>query len=213
MEQINGTVIKTSGGKEGRPVAVDWAMSKDKWEETQKGKAEDKDEKPDIKVEDESSGSGSESGDDEEGSGSSSSGSEGEGGDGEEGEDKPDVEMEEPAKPKLPTVDVGSTLFVRNLPFETTEQELGELYVNTHPRSFRPHVHAGLTFCRFRSFGPLRYARITVDKFTGRSRGSGFVCYWNTEHADKAIAEAEKVAAETGANAMPVSLSGYTRQL
>lgn len=31
------------------------------------------------------------------------------------------------------------------------------------------------------------------------------MCYWNVEHADNAIAEAEKVAAETGANAMPVS--------
>lgn len=64
-----------------------------------------------------------------------------------------------------------------------------------------------LTSLRFRSFGPLRYARITIDKFTGRSRGSGFVCYWKKEHADKAIEEAEKVASETGANAMPVSLT------
>jgi len=58
---------------------------------------------------------------------------------------------------------------------------------------------------RFRSFGPLRYARITVDKATGRSRGTGFVCFWNVEHADAAIEEAQKVASETGANAMPVS--------
>ena len=179
MEKINGTVIKTSGakeGKEGRPVAVDWALSKDKWEETQKGKeGEVKDIKPDIKAEDGSddSGSDSDSDSDEE--------------DEDEEEDKPDVDMEEeePVKPKLPTVDVGSTLFIRNLPFETTEQELGEL---------------------FRTFGPLRYARITIDKFTGRSRGSGFVCFWNVEHADRAIEEAEKVASETGANAMPVRL-------
>jgi nucleolar protein 4 len=175
MEKINGTVIKTTGGKEGRPVAVDWALSKDKWEETQKGKDGEKDVKPDIKAEggDESSESDSDSDSDEE-----------EDDEEEDDEDKPDVEMEEPVKPQLPTVDVGSTLFIRNLPFETTEQELGEL---------------------FRTFGPLRYARITIDKFTGRSRGSGFVCYWNVEHADQAIAEAEKVASETGANAMPVS--------
>lgn len=127
MEIINGTVIKTSGGKEGRPVAVDWALSKDKWQETQKGKEpEAKDEKPDIKVEEESDESGSHSGSDEEEEGSDAE----DGEDEDEDEEKPDVEMEdeeEPAKPQLPTVDVGSTLFIRNLPFETTEQELGEL--------------------------------------------------------------------------------------
>lgn len=179
MEKVNGTVIKDTGGKEGRPVAVDWALSKDKWEETQKGKEgeKEKDVKPDIKAEEGDESSGSESGSD-----SDSDDEEDE--DEEDDEDKPDVDMEEPVKPQLPTVDVGSTLFIRNLPFETTEQELGEL---------------------FRTFGPLRYARITIDKFTGRSRGSGFVCYWNKEHADQAIEEAEKVASETGANAMPVS--------
>ena len=57
-----------------------------------------------------------------------------------------------------------------------------------------------LTF-RFRTFGPLRYARITIDKSTGRSRGTGFVCFWKTEHADAAIAEAERVQAEGGAAA------------
>lgn len=121
METVNGTIIKTSGGKEGRPVAVDWALSKDKWQETQKGKEpEVKDEKPDIKVEDEEDASGS---------GSDENESDDEREDGE----KPDVVMEddeeeeEPAKAQLPTVDVGSTLFIRNLPFETTEQELGEL--------------------------------------------------------------------------------------
>jgi nucleolar protein 4 len=57
---------------------------------------------------------------------------------------------------------------------------------------------------RFRSFGPLRYARITIDRETGRSRGTGFVCFWKKEHADAAILEAERVAHETGANAQPV---------
>ena len=67
------------------------------------------------------------------------------------------------------------------------------------------HMRLRLLMVRFRSFGPLRYARITIDKATGRSRGTGFVCFWNTEHADAAIEEAQKVASETGANAMPVS--------
>ena len=51
---------------------------------------------------------------------------------------------------------------------------------------------------RFRSFGPLRYARITLDNATGRSRGTGFVCFWNKEDADRAIQQAELLLAETG---------------
>ena len=60
--------------------------------------------------------------------------------------------------------------------------------------------------CSFRTFGPLRYARITVDKATGRTRGSGFVCFWNTSHADAVIAEAQRVVQETGSNAMLVGI-------
>jgi nucleolar protein 4 len=137
---------------EGRLVAVDWAMSKEKYQERAREDEEKKQEE-------------------------------------EEEAEEEDVEMaedveEEPAKPKLPTTDVGSTLFIRNLPFETTEHELGTL---------------------FRTFGPIRYARITMDKATGRSRGSGFVCFWNVEHADAAIEESERVQSETGANSVPVS--------
>ena len=43
-----------------------------------------------------------------------------------------------------------------------------------------------------------------MDRETGRSRGSGFVCFWKGEHADAAIAESAKMAQETGANSMPV---------
>ncbi|WWD08119.1 hypothetical protein V865_006230 [Kwoniella europaea PYCC6329] len=197
IEGVNGKVLKTKLGKEGREVAVDFALSKEKWEEARKVDGAEAKEGGD------SAGSGSESGS-EEGSGSEEdsdddeSGSEGdedeESGE-DEAEDDEDVTMseagsdedeeeeEEPVKPALPSVDVGSTLFIRNLPFEATEQELNTL---------------------FRSFGPLRYARITIDKSTGRSRGTGFVCFWKVEHADEAIQEAEKVARETGANAMPL---------
>jgi nucleolar protein 4 len=43
-----------------------------------------------------------------------------------------------------------------------------------------------------------------MDKATGRSRGTGFVCFWNNEHADQVINEAELISRETGANAMPL---------
>lgn len=94
-------------------VAVDWALSKDKWEEVKKEGGE-------VKQERENSDEVSE----EEASDDAEEDKE---------EDEEDVEMKEededlkPVKPTLPTVDVGSTLFIRNLPFEVTEQELNTL--------------------------------------------------------------------------------------
>ncbi|WVQ83912.1 hypothetical protein IAT38_006056 [Cryptococcus sp. DSM 104549] len=206
IEKVNGKVIKKPipaglhgkvgrdarprGEEEGRVVAVDWALSKEKWQEANKKDEGEKKEEGSESVSESGSDSESGSGSDEESDEESESGSGSASGSGSEEESKEDEEEEEedeeedePVKPKLPTVDVGSTLFIRNLPFETTEQELNTL---------------------FRSFGPLRYAKITMDKFTGRSRGTGFVCFWNQEHADEAIQEAERVAQETGANAMPL---------
>ncbi|ODN75187.1 hypothetical protein L202_06385 [Cryptococcus amylolentus CBS 6039] len=175
IEGVNGKVLKQPKEGEGRVVAVDWALSKEKWQEAIKD--EKKEEKEESGSESSSSGSGS----DEE-SGSEEDSDEEESGE-ESGSGSEEEEEEEPVKPTLPAVDVGSTLFIRNLPFETTEQELTEL---------------------FRSFGPLRYARITMDKMTGRSRGTGFVCFWKTEHAEAAIEESLRVAQETGANNIPL---------
>lgn len=170
-------------------VAVDWALSKEKWQEATKGeeKKEGSDSESDSGSESESSSESGE-GSDEESSEGSSSDEEGtsiaSGSEESSSADENEVEEEEePVKPTLPTVDVGSTLFIRNLPFETTELELNAL---------------------FRSFGPLRYAKITIDKATGRSRGTGFVCFWKNEHADQVIEEAQRVAMETGANSIPV---------
>ncbi|KAJ3199879.1 RNA recognition motif-containing protein [Entophlyctis luteolus] len=64
----------------------------------------------------------------------------------------------------------GCTLFVRNLLFETTEEELN---------------------MKFSHFGHLRYARITKDSVTGRSRGSGFVCFFNKTDAQDCMAAYE----------------------
>jgi RNA recognition motif-containing protein len=46
---------------------------------------------------------------------------------------------------------------------------------------------------RFKPFGKLRYCRLTMDPETGRPRGTGFVCFWKREDADKCLAEAEKI--------------------
>ena len=131
MEGLNGKAIgsadaKDKGKKEGRPVAVDWALSKDKWRETQNGQNDTRDD-------DEAEGSGSEDSSSVAESSESRAGSADEVSSSEEDEEDQDVhsdseaEEEEPVKPSLPAVDVGSTLFIRNLPFETTEQELQHL--------------------------------------------------------------------------------------
>lgn len=49
---------------------------------------------------------------------------------------------------------------------------------------------------RFRSFGPLRYARITLDHESGRSRGTGFACFWNKSDADKVVEQSELLKVE-----------------
>ncbi|KAG1856327.1 hypothetical protein DFJ58DRAFT_784524 [Suillus subalutaceus] len=87
-----------------------------------------------------------------------------------------------PMKLQLPQTDTGTTLFIRNIPFIATEDELRAL---------------------FRTFGALRYARITVEPGTERSRGTGFVCFWNKEVADKVIEQSEILRAETMGSQQP----------
>ena len=93
-----------------RVIAVDWALSKDRWEE-EKAKME-----VDEMVESDSEGGeGSESEEDS--------------GDDSEGEEQEKDEAEKPEKPQLPAPEEGTTLFVRNIPFEATEDELRVLWV------------------------------------------------------------------------------------
>ncbi|PIL27482.1 hypothetical protein GSI_10632 [Ganoderma sinense ZZ0214-1] len=187
------------GSHRKRTIAVDWALSKDKWE-AEKAKLEeaqaqeggedvemDEEDGQSSNSEDDEDRSGSEENDDEEQLGvhdddSEASGSDSDSSDsnpGEDDEDDEDDEDEKRAKPTLPAPEVGTTIFIRNVPFEATEDELRTL---------------------FRAFGPLRYARITMDHATGRSRGTGFACFWNKEDADKAIEQSDILRAETVGN-------------
>ncbi|KAL5532390.1 NOP4 [Sanghuangporus sanghuang] len=168
---------KTSGAGS-RILAVDWALSKDRWEEA---KAKTLDEQPTESEETSENKAESSSDLRDEDDSESESGSD------EALEDDEERSVaEEPIKPTLPQTDVGTTLFVRNLPFDATEDELRVL---------------------FRTFGPLRYARITVDAETGRSRGTGFACFWNKEDADKAIQQSELLSREAGISTPAVAPS------
>ncbi|KAJ3010994.1 RNA recognition motif-containing protein [Thoreauomyces humboldtii] len=77
------------------------------------------------------------------------------------------------AKPSVLASNVGDncTLFIRNLSFDTTQDELTEA---------------------MSVFGALRYARITMDRATGRSRGTGFVCFHKKEDADACLVAWDK---------------------
>ncbi|KAI1798244.1 RNA-binding domain-containing protein [Ganoderma leucocontextum] len=177
-----------------RTIAVDWALSKDKWE-AEKAKLEEaksQERGEDVETDEDSEGSDSEDSD-ESGSGESdedeqlgvhdddsdASRSDSDESDSNAGEDDEDEEDQTLDKPTLPAPEVGTTVFIRNVPFEATEDELRTL---------------------FRAFGPLRYARITMDHATGRSRGTGFACFWNKEDADKAIEQSNILRAETVGN-------------
>lgn len=61
---------------------------------------------------------------------------------------------------------MGSKIYVGGLPYSTTEQELSDL---------------------FAAHGAVQSARIITDKFTGKSRGFGFVEMATADEAQKAI--------------------------
>jgi nucleolar protein 4 len=117
---------------EERVIAVDWALSKEKWQEEQAKMDIDDEGDADtasVKSEDASdSGSDEGSNDDENLGVHIESGEEQ---DTSDDEDDMDIEAgdEKPAKPQLPPPETGTTLFVRNVPFAATEDELRTLYV------------------------------------------------------------------------------------
>ena len=83
-----------------------------------------------------------------------------------------------------------STLFIRNLPFSSTDESL------------KGH---------FEIFGPVRYARIVLDHATERPKGTGFVCYYNQGDADSCLREAPRIQlAPNQANAMTKSAKNYS---
>lgn len=61
-----------------------------------------------------------------------------------------------------------SKVYVGNLPFSVTQEKLKEL---------------------FSQFGEITEATVIADKFSGRSKGFGFVTFAKKEDAEKAIAE------------------------
>lgn len=134
--------VKVKAGSElpdgrdlGRIVAVDWALSKSDWEKSRRVEDGDGDGDVDMKDEDEDevpSAADDEDGD-EDGSGESDD-------DDDQGTDDSDEDTQsendssasepnEEAEPSTPEEPQGTTLFIRNLPFEATDDDLRNLYV------------------------------------------------------------------------------------
>ncbi|KAG8780759.1 RNA recognition motif-containing protein [Serendipita sp. 398] len=167
---VNGKMLKE------RPIAVDWALSKSKWEGVKDQVEAEIDAQDQVEGEEGSDSEGrseNEELDDssDEGLGvhadgdvSMHSGSEE---DGEEDKEGDEDDRGSPSKPELPPPEAGTTLFIRNVPWEATEDDLRQL---------------------FKAFGSLRYVRIVMDHESGRSKGTAFACYWKKEDADKVAA-------------------------
>ncbi|KAI9203198.1 uncharacterized protein BJ171DRAFT_425619, partial [Polychytrium aggregatum] len=186
MDAINGTELL------GRTVAVDWAVAKkfyetdaadgdaeeankadgaqndddeeededDEDEDEEEGEDEDGDEDMDQIPNDEDEDEDEDDGNDEDGDDD----------DGEDEEDDVEVTFDgerRPRKSGLPDPSEGRTLFIRNLAFETTEEDLDEC---------------------FSAFGQVQYAVVTMDHNTGRSRGTGFVAFEEKSDADACLA-------------------------
>jgi nucleolar protein 4 len=161
LEAINGKEV------DGRTLAVDWAVDKQVWEETQKS-PDETDTETGGAVENDEENSASQEEDR-----LSEASSDGEDAsmedDGEPDDDMEDIDGDE--EEEVQDDRNASTVFIRNLPFTSTDETLYE---------------------HFTRFGPVRYARIVVDPETERPRGTGFVCFWKIEDAIACIKDAPK---------------------
>ena len=87
-----------------------------------------------------------------------------------EQEEEEEEEEEETVKAPIESPEtLGSTLFLRNVAFDTDEKEL---------------------IATFRSFGPVHYATIVRDRDSGRPKGTAFVKFYVKIGADRALAAA-----------------------
>ncbi|KAI8628631.1 hypothetical protein F5Y19DRAFT_436509 [Xylariaceae sp. FL1651] len=169
---------------DGRTLSVDWAVSKDEWQKHQKhdeatstnGAKEAKSRKEsaagdddDVLQEGEKEDSDDEKDEEEDEDEDlknfmknhmqnlEEEDSEAEEADEAKSDEQGDTPGGAPVAPiKSQTTDNTSTLFIRNLPFTTTDSEL------------KAH---------FEQFGRIRYARVVTDKATDRPAGTGFVCF------------------------------------
>ncbi|KAG7290300.1 hypothetical protein NEMBOFW57_000299 [Staphylotrichum longicolle] len=175
MEAINGKEV------DGRTLAVDWAVDKQTWDqqqgaEEQEGGAEDKAKSPKAKKGKKPAKDEEDEEDDpnmtQEDRDLDEEGSEGEDEDDEDSDGGAELEEsgaeeeDEEQKPAKRTTDNSTVVFIRNLPYTTTDETL------------KAH---------FSTFGAVRYARVVMDRATDRPAGTGFVCFYNLDDCKACI--------------------------
>ncbi len=164
LDGVNGKEL------DGRTLAVDWAIEKEIWEDLQRGDAnsaiDNKHLQNSITNEDghesvESKEESHEKIDERHASGAENS----------------EMDVDHFGSDDLSNNDdqtqriegTSTTLFVRNLPFTSSDETL---------------------YAHFIQFGSVRYARAVVDNATERSKGTGFVCFYNGKDADRCLRQA-----------------------
>ncbi|KAL7268666.1 RNA recognition motif-containing protein [Rhizina undulata] len=175
IEKTNGMTIG------GRIVAVDWAVEKAEWEERKDGEESEEEEEGEKEKEEKEDGDGEEAEgnhigliDDDDAESMDNASSDFENDDAPEADDDEDEEEEEKDSSTYHSTEEqnATTIFIRNLPFTTTDESL----------------HAHFT----ENFGPVRYARVVLDNMTERPRGTAFVCFYNQEHFDDCLKNAPR---------------------
>lgn len=192
LEGVNGKIV------DGRTLAVDWAVDKETWQKVQKGEIEQAPlpEDPAVPADQQATPNDPESLDDDDaeeddvqvnGDGADEATPEGEIDSGSEQDDDElggadldaddiselaadsDDESTTPTN-KFNTED--TTVFIRNLPYDTDDETLFE-HFTTH-------------------FGPIRYARVVYDHETERPRGTAFVCFRHEADAKDCVKNCPK---------------------
>ncbi|KAL8854648.1 MAG: hypothetical protein Q9221_000683 [Calogaya cf. arnoldii] len=164
LMEVNGKVV------DGRTLAVDWAVGKDVWESMNKNESVE----PTPTAVDFVNDAGDESELAEvtpKGSEERSNSEEKGLGDSEDARMLAGSTFEDSARSKTTIQEPPSTLFVRNVPFTVTNEDL-----TSH----------------FASCGRVRYARVVMDPSTGRSRGTAFVAFWDEADAAACLRAAPK---------------------
>lgn len=177
LEGLNGREV------DGRTIAVDWAVSKDVYEDLLKNGAEEENEQANADagaMDDEDDGFGFGEGadsvnDDEEDSELDAAGSDDEQDESadqdSDDENGVDIQVDGVDHENKQPEDRSSTVFIRNLPFTCTDEDLED---------------------HFSKFGNTRYARVVMDPVTERSKGTGFVCFYNKSDADDCLRRAPR---------------------
>lgn len=193
LEGVNGKEI------DGRTLAVDWAVDKETWEKQQDLEAEDEvpnrdeENRTDEKTLPETASSSDDDKDDNDNDDDGTASKpdkhneldadlenfmknhmqnmEDEDEDDEDDDEDDDKVDTSKSSAEKKTTDNSSTVFIRNLPFTTTDEQL---------KGFFSH------------FGTVRYARVVIDKITEKPAGTGFVCFVKQSDAKSCIKEAPR---------------------